>query len=1451
EQFTTVENSNSLEADAFSLKPACFHLNVNAKVEIDLCFNPVNLGTNETELVLICDNGMHRKFRLKGSGEEARVVLHSVGEFIPDSQPNRLRTLWSDGNNSVYTCWLSKQYVHTTEVTELVIENLCHSSIQYRWVHMQRIPEHKSAKWTGNEETEDFSRVFHIKPSKGCLEPKGVTKFQLVSAPVEIGESSEAFRMILKDVPQVLQDTQVSCFSDLQPIELDLAVEGIPVPVSLEPCIIAIPGSTEPGLPVHRCLKLVNKSTDCPVHFNWEPNEPFEHVAAIPTKQLTGEDTKSTPASHALVEFEPPAGIVPPGQAIDVKLRITSEEAGFCCKSFPCQIDKLPGSPLWVRVEANFEVPSLLVEDVDCDFGVLRVDSTVTRSVTITNPGSQARRWSVGVVNQDSLPVSPNVSLHSLISLIVPFFVLKNATVLSATNKKHLGITLGLFIFASAVEIYVDQSEGTIQPFTSASVQLRAKATCVGIFRGILQLRAMNDQTMVEIPLSAAVQSTQLDLHPNHISVDKMYCGVAHWTTIKLVNLTRLETKFEWLPAEGKDVDWISETVNPSSGTIDGLQSMDIKVTFLASKQGSIEQLIIPCRVDGMSGVLECSVFGSVDGLAINVRHVDTCDIKINTVESESECSVSSSSAMPDQIIVGPTINHPPNLRLCCPVECWIEVVNLTPIPAHIEAGALNLGLAEDLKLPPNCTPKISSSGECQKTREDSTLFGRNTWAAEKTERRLLYEWCQAVMDDSEGARLFVVASKLVAEGIQSEIHIFKTIIHSNPEWTLPPLGKLRICFAIVADLWGEYNDIIQVRARSVPLMPNNPDPPPIHLPITFSVNDCPILLPMASTFGQVTNKVGRSLHPLERNILESTEEPITAAFTDGASQCTLRLGSYLVGSAVATKTVKLYNSSSSPIQIDWQIYLNQGKDDVNDLIELLCFTNPCFEPSPGGHEANPVRPDASSATDAMDENSDLLGIVIRPREGQLIWQSSSARVLSCHTQESKSILKITPAQVTVGAHEHCFVTVAFDPIQASHLLIADEPHINVSAYALGYLRLSRPCRKDKNVRRPLTFLAPPIRLDMTAMLERPRLVFDWEDEDIQASANDDIQPQYVTFHVNVGDILTRDLNNFVNGMRRLNFVRQNVSPHPSPEMSGVAKNDSFYARDNVIFSRPVRIRSLNQAPVHVQLHVSTSETKMFGFILNDEKKTLSKTELKSKLRRALKFVLQPHLTKRVNVVFVLSSEDICPLIGKCEQKWEDDRFVKHGSILVVASPTDSGAPNSEFCVRYEVLLEAKIFRPQLQLYPDELLDFGTMCVGDTRNREIRIINQTQMNACWFLSPQNASESDEQCYNIENGATVESISREAVPGSRSTELSHKADTHYGGACFFPSSTSGLLGPITCDKTEHVASVIVGFRPNRAGIFETNYVIHGAFGEKKQIKVRGQASYDERYRSAFD
>ncbi|GAA54024.1 deleted in lung and esophageal cancer protein 1 [Clonorchis sinensis] len=1410
EQFTTVEQSHSLEANAFSLTPACFHLNVNAKVKMNLCFNPVNLGPDETELVLVCDNGMHRKFRLKGVGEEARVVLHSVGEFIPDSEPGRLRTLSSDGNNSVYTCWLSKQYVHTTEVTELVIENLCHTSIQYQWVHMQRIPECKSVNvsWTGNEETEDTSRVFHIKPNKGCLEPKGVTKFQLISAPAEIGESNETFRMILKDLPQVLPDKQVSFCSDLQPIELDLAVEGMPVPVSLEPCIIAIPGSTEPGLPVHRCLKLVNKSTNCPVRFNWEPNEPFEHLAAVssPTKKLTGEDTRSIPVPHALVGFEPLAGIVPPGQAIDVKLRITSEEAGFCCKSFPCQIDKLPGSPLWVRVEANFEFPSLLVEDVDCDFGVLRVDSTVTRSVTITNPGSQSRRWSVRVDNHDSVP---------------------------------------------AVEIYVDQSEGIIEPFTSASVQLRAKAACVGVFRGILQLRTTVDQTVVEIPLSAAVQSTQLDLQPNHIAVNKMYCGVASRTAIKLVNLTRLETKFEWLPAEGKDVDWISETMNPSSGTIEGLQSMDIELTFLASKQGSIEHLVIPCRVEGMSGMLECSVCGSVNGLAITVRHVDTCDMKINAIESESECSVLSSSAMPDQIIVGATINQRANLRLCSPIECWIEVVNLTPIPAQIEAGALNLGLAEDLKIPPNCTPKIQFSGECQKTKVDSTLFGRNTWAVEKTERRLLYEWCQAVMDGSEGARLFVMASILVAEGTQNEVHIAKTIIHSNPEWTLPPLGRLYICFAIVADLWGEYNDLIQVRARSVPLMPNNPDPPPIHLPMTFSVNDCPILLPMANTFGQVTNKIGRSLHPLERDILESTEEPITAAFADGANQCTLRLGSYLVGSAVATKMVKLYNSSSSPIQIDWQIYLNQGKDDVNDLIELLCFTNPCFEPSSGEHETNPVRPEAVSDTDAVDENSDLLGIVIRPREGGLIWQSSSARVLSCHTQEFKSILKITPAHVTVGAHEHCFVTIEFDPVQASHLLIADESHISVSAHALGYLRVSRPCRKDKNVRRPLSFLAPPVRLDITALLERPRLVFDWEGEDGQASANDDRRPQYVTFHVNVGEILTSDLNNSDNGMRRLTFTKQNISSQPSPEMSGTARNDAFYAQDNVIFSRPVQIRSLNQAPVHVQLHINTSETNTFGFILNDEKKTLSKAELKSKLKGTRKFVLQPHLTKRVNVAFVLSSEDICPLLGKCEQNWEDNRFVKNGSILVVASPTASATPNPEFCVRNEILLKAKIFRPQLQLYPNELLDFGTMCVGDTRNREIRIINQTQMNACWFLCLQNSPEADEQCHTIENGAPVEHASREAVPESHNPELSHKTDTHYGGACFFPSPTSGLLCPITCDKTEHVASVIVGFRPNRAGIFETNYMIHGAFGEKKQIKVRGQASYDERYRSAFD
>ncbi|KAA3672614.1 uncharacterized protein DEA37_0013768, partial [Paragonimus westermani] len=265
--------------------------------------------------------------------------------------------------------------------------------------------------------------LFVIRPRTGQLDCEKSTNFELICAPDKVGEFSGTYQLILKEAPALVPNSTDRIKADLVPLELELRATVVTLPITLEPSVLSIPGKQPLGVPIHRFIKLVNNSPDCPITFCWQPNilthrsasgdstcQPDK--AAISTVQSTkrcpqlsqnlncsvdkgNNDDNPDKQFDTLIVFEPNMGVVAPGRTVSIDVSVCSSQTGLCHQIIPCHIDSLPGSPLWFRVEADFCPPLLMINEPDCNFGLIRFGSESHRTVVVMNSASSAQKWTI------------------------------------------------------------------------------------------------------------------------------------------------------------------------------------------------------------------------------------------------------------------------------------------------------------------------------------------------------------------------------------------------------------------------------------------------------------------------------------------------------------------------------------------------------------------------------------------------------------------------------------------------------------------------------------------------------------------------------------------------------------------------------------------------------------------------------------------------------------------------------------------------------------------------------------------------------------------------------------------------------------------------------------------------------------------------------------------------
>lgn len=121
----------------------------------------------------------------------------------------------------------------------------------------------------------------------------------------------------------------------------------------------------------------------------------------------------------------------------------------------------------------------------------------------------------------------------------------------------------------------------------------------------------------------------------------------------------------------------------------------------------------------------------------------------------------------------------------------------------------------------------------------------------------------------------------------------------------------------------------------------------------------------------------------------------------------------------------------------------------------------------------------------SKDEKEELVELVLRPHEGQLIGQSPAARILQPDNSKSSisSVLSISPQQMLVAPGAESYLTVHLD---ASSWTVSNVEEMQITAFALGYLTLQKDDTMSE-ILQPNPFLSPQLRMNITGLITIPR----------------------------------------------------------------------------------------------------------------------------------------------------------------------------------------------------------------------------------------------------------------------------------------------------------------------------------------------------------------------------
>ncbi|XP_053323585.1 deleted in lung and esophageal cancer protein 1 [Spea bombifrons] len=567
---------------------------------------------------------------------------------------------------------------------------------------------------------------------------------------------------------------------------------------------------------------------------------------------------------------------------------------------------------------------------------------------------------------------------------------------------------------------------------------------------------------------------------------------------------------------------------------------------------------------------------------------------------------------------------------------------------------------------------------------------------------------------------------------------------------TLGPFQKMCIQVTAFSSVWGEYSDELVCTVG---------DLAPKQIPMRMTVKGCPIYFQMTGPRPD-----------------RQTEGPV------------IRFGSHISGGDTISRCLRINNPSPCDIRIDWETY-NREEDDSKlvDLLllygdpfplkdmdgnEIVCRGDSPLQSSPVNWDRIPSTCGSVSRSSSRDSNNqegveetenvedkqDAHYDMEPPPEDKLI-----SVILRPHEGVASDYpYCITPKQIIVPAGGSSLIHVSFTPLMLSGVT----NKIECSGFALGYMSLDDKSALEVpgKVRRPHGYGLEPIRMELRAFVMPALLTVEIEDDDdedglVFYSAASDLIPESRT-----PQILTESVT-----IRNLKLV--NVTQTPI-----------FF---RLLLNKPFAVTAIDP---------------------NNSMKT-SQSEREEQLGQ---MVLHPQQNVRVKVSFCSTLELLM------YQKLPADQLPLGVRLLESENGEKKLSFSEQLVIEYSnksvqlVPLRAFLALPVLES-SCRSVDFGTCFVGQTRTRDVYLLNKSASKSFW------------------------------------TALIDKQNDPSAQEIFSVSPGSGTLGPRVSHASASTQMIQITFTARTNAEYETTVVIHGKLGENPtKLHVKGRGSYDEKY-----
>ncbi|ESO99858.1 hypothetical protein LOTGIDRAFT_238688 [Lottia gigantea] len=594
----------------------------------------------------------------------------------------------------------------------------------------------------------DSDTPFSIRPASGSLLPLEEAEFKLIFSPPLVGEYQNALHMLLNHLPPGSASSQQSVADDGNNIEEE---------------------KTSDTSSTHRdamkfkdvtAMEIEVKGKSVPLNVVLHP-----YAIYIPGKTLVGSSVKKsfTMANHSystitfqfephidghIVEVEPPCGDLDPGMAIDLEISVTGVKPGKLNHTIYCQVLNMD-QPLPLHVEGEFKGPEISVEEPDVNFGLIRLGETSVREITLNNLSQMPTKWKI-----NDFITSPTSSEDSMNSEEVQFY----------------------------------PTHGELKPLERSKVTITFKPTQISTVHRVFEVE-VEDGEKCSVGGYGEVQSPAVCFKQSEIKPQDVYVGVPVLCQAVLHNQTLMSTQFDWEKPNGVDSENCSIEIDPISGTMAPKEERVVTISFVASQVGKVNDLKIPCVIEGMDEPLCLSLSCEVLGLSV------TC----KTSDSQGNISEELKVDFGNEVQLGST------------PRMYLYICNQTAIPASYSITVENF----PVRPPSPPQQKLDSTG----TSLRKALLGRTP----------------------------IVPDPMSKCGIRAQADMAKMALScglgagfslSPASGNLSPYGEDVIEITGYSDIWGTYTDTITCTIG---------DLEPITFPLTMTVVGCPLNFQMTA----------------------------------------------------------------------------------------------------------------------------------------------------------------------------------------------------------------------------------------------------------------------------------------------------------------------------------------------------------------------------------------------------------------------------------------------------------------------------------------------------------------------------------------------------------------------------------------------------------------------------